>query len=275
MMRQSWPLLLNHFLATIFFQIDVILIEGIHGSVMVAQYGVAYKWLSALNVIPAFFTMAMLPAMSRQAREDRPALKRNYTLSIKLLVSVALPTAVIFTFLAYVLTLILGGAQYLPDGAIATQLMIWSIPIGWMNSLTQYVLIALDLQRRITWAFMAAVTFNIVFNLLLIPQYGYQAAALITIASEAILWVFFVRLLHQAIGGVGWLDMLWRPVLAAGVMLVIFAVGWSIQPIVTLLLAVIAYPVTLLALRPLTRDEFSILSPLIPARLHKYLPTGN
>src|SRR4029079_3121711 len=130
MVGEGWPLMLNHFLATIFFQIDVVIIQYFQGDTVVGEYGVAYKWVSALNVIPAFFTMALLPVMSRQAHEDRPALKRNYALAIKLLGTVALPLAVIFTFLAYVLTGILGGSEYLPDGAIATQLMIWSIPIG-------------------------------------------------------------------------------------------------------------------------------------------------
>jgi len=195
MLGESYPLMFNHFLATIFFQIDVVLIEAIHNPTMVGQYSVAYKWVSALNVIPSFFTQALLPVMSRQAHEDRAALKRMYTLAIKLLVSVALPTAVIFTFAAEFLAGVLGGAQYLPDGAIATQLMIWSIPIGWMNSLTQYVLIALDLQKRITTAFVLGVGFKLIANLILIPQYGYRAAALTTIASEAVLLVPFALLL--------------------------------------------------------------------------------
>jgi O-antigen/teichoic acid export membrane protein len=211
MAGESWPLMLNHFLATIFFQVDIILIEAFHGSTMVGQYGVAYKWLTALNVIPSFFTMAMLPGMSRLAQQDKAALKRTYMLAVKLLFMTALPLAVIFTFLAYVLTTLLGGAEYLPDGAIATQLMIWSIPIGWINSLTQYVLIALDIQRRITRAFIIAVTFNIVTNLLLIPTFGYRAAALTTIASELMLLVPFALLLHSAMGRVNWLEIIWRP----------------------------------------------------------------
>ncbi len=36
-------------------------------------------WM-ALNVIPAFFTSALLPIMSRQAQNDKEALKRTYTL---------------------------------------------------------------------------------------------------------------------------------------------------------------------------------------------------
>ncbi|MEZ4669027.1 MAG: oligosaccharide flippase family protein [Anaerolineae bacterium] len=267
MVGEGWPLMLNHFLATIFFQIDVVIIQYFHGDTMLGQYGVAYKWISALNVIPAFFTMALLPLMSKQAHEDRAALKRNYGLAIKLLIGTALPIAVLFTFLAYALTGLLGGREFLPDGAIATQLMIWSIPIGWINSLTQYVLIALDLQRRITRAFVVAVGFNIISNLLLIPPYGYRAAALTTIASELMLLIPFALLLRAPLGNINWVRLLWKPLAAAAVMLAILLVGWNILPVLALMVAVVIYVVVLVALRPLNADELERLMPLIPSKV--------
>jgi len=271
MVGESWPLMLNHFLASIFFQIDVVIIEAAHGARMVGQYSVAYKWISALNVIPAFFTMALLPVMSRQAHEDRAALKRNYGLAIKLLFSTALPMAIIFTFMAYTLTEVLAGAEFLPDGAIATQLMIWSIPIGWMNSLTQYVLIALDLQRRITRSFMLAVSFNIISNLILIPAYGYRAAALTTIASELALLIPFALLLHEAMGRINWFGLLWKPIVSAGVLIGILLVGWPIQPFLALVVGIAVYVGVLLALRPLDTEELARLTPLLPGRIKRLL----
>jgi O-antigen/teichoic acid export membrane protein len=238
---ESFPLMLNHFLASIFFQIDVVLIEALHGARMVGQYSVAYKWVLALNIIPAFFTQALLPVMSRLSSENRAAFRQNYGLAITLLFSLALPVAIVFTFLAYALTGLLGGAEFLPDGAIALQLMIWSIPIGWMNSLTQYVLIALDLQRRITRAFALGVSFNIVTNLIFIPTYGYQAAALTTIASELILFVAFAWLLHSELGRIAWWGLLWRPLAAGVVMLTMLLIGWAVLPLVALPLALLAY----------------------------------
>ncbi|HLU10998.1 MAG TPA: polysaccharide biosynthesis C-terminal domain-containing protein, partial [Oceanobacillus sp.] len=275
MTSESAPLMLNHFLATIFFQIDIVVIEVFHGSGMVGLYSVAYKWVMALNVIPSFFTQALLPIMSKQAHEDREGLKRNYTLAIKLLVSVALPTAVIFTFMATPLVALLGGAEFLPDSAIATQLMIWSIPIGWMNSLTQYVLIALDLQRHITRAFFVGVGFNIISNLVLIPQYGYRAAALTTIASEAALLIPFALLLQRALGHVDWLGMIWRPVIAAAAMFAVFALGWEIQPLLALVVGIGVYGGVWLGLRALTPEEWARLMPLIPARLRRRLVPGS
>jgi O-antigen/teichoic acid export membrane protein len=162
---------------------------------------------------------------------------------------------------------VLGGAEYLPDSAIATQLMIWSIPFGWINSLTQYVLVALDLQRHITRAFAIAVTFNLVTNVLFVPEYGYQAAAITTIASEFMLLLPFARLLHGAFGAVPWLDIVWRPAAASAAMGVVLWLGWNVQPVLALLVALIVYPAVLLMLRPLSAAELERLQPLLPGRL--------
>jgi O-antigen/teichoic acid export membrane protein len=267
MLRESWPLLLNHFLATIFFQIDVIILEAYRGAEIVAKYSVSYRWLNAINIIPSFFTQALLPVMARQSREDREALRRTYCFGIKLLFTLAMPTAVIFTFLAEPLTTLMGGQQYLPEGAVALVLMIWSIPIGWMNSLTQYALIALDMQTQITRAFFAAVLFNIVTNMLFIPQYGFVAAALTTIASELVLFIPWGLMMQRGLGArLPWMGLLWKPAAAAGVMtLAALAAPGGLLP--GLIIGCAAYGVSLLALHPLDSNEQRLLGRMLPARL--------
>lgn len=266
MVTESLPLMLNHFLATIFFQIDIVILQALKGAVIVAQYSTAYKWLLAINIVPAFFTQALFPVMSRQAKEDIPALTRTFTFGIKLLFAMSLPLAVAFTVLAEPLTLILGGAQYVPNGVIALQLMIWSIPFGWMNSLTQYVLIAIGLQRMITRAFFGAVTFNIVVNLIFIPQYNFQAAALATIASEAVLFVPFIYLLRGKLAPFNLFSLLWRPVVAVSVMFLILIL-WDAQPLPALLVGGFLYIVALVFLRPLDTAELEQLLKILPDRV--------
>jgi O-antigen/teichoic acid export membrane protein len=273
MARGSWPLMLNHFLATIFFQIDIVLLEAMKGERVVGLYRVAYSWLLAINVVPAFFTQALMATLSRQADSDKAAFLRTYRLGIKFLVMLALPFAVMFSVLAEPLTLLLAGTAYLPDGAIALQLMVWSIPIGWMNSLTQYALVALNLQRRVTWAFALACAFNITANLIFIPQFSYQAAAITTILSELMLFVPFALLIERGTGQrVAWWRILWKPYAAAAVML-----GWALGTagLMGVWLAVGSamgvYGLVLWRLRPLDADEAALIAPALPAPVRRAL----
>jgi O-antigen/teichoic acid export membrane protein len=280
MLGESWPLMINHLLATIFYKIDVILMEAINGVNVVGWYSTAYKWLDALQVIPAFLSAALLPVLSRQAQEDPPALVRSYRIAVKLLAIVALPVAGLTTFIAPTLILILGGPEFLPDGAVALQLMVWSIPVGWVNSVTQYVLIALDRQRILTRAFVIAVGFNIGGNLIFLPQYSYRAAAIITIMSEGLLLVLFMRVLAQTLAEripghaadrvVSPLRLLWRPGLATGLMIAVVAILWNASGLLAVAAGGIVYPVLLVLLRPFDAAEQAQLAPLLPSRLRSW-----
>ena len=157
MLGESGPLMINHLLASVFWRINLYVLQWFSGATSVGIFSAATKYIDGLNVIPAYFTIAIFPMMSRYAQGQSDALARAYRLAAQLLFILALPIAVAFTFLASPLIRILGGAAYLPDSAIALQIMIWSIPIGWVNSVTQYVLISVNQQRFLTRAFVIGV----------------------------------------------------------------------------------------------------------------------
>jgi O-antigen/teichoic acid export membrane protein len=153
--------------------------------------------------------------MSRYAKDSHESLVRAYQLAIRLLVMVALPIAILVTVLATPLIRILGGAAFLPDSATALTLLIWSIPVGFVNSVTQYVLIAVGQQRFLTRAFVIGVTFNVVANLYMIPRYGFAGAAVVTILSEWSLLFPFYYAVRRYVAPLPWVDLLWRQAVAA------------------------------------------------------------
>jgi O-antigen/teichoic acid export membrane protein len=262
----SFPLMLNHLMATLFFRVDILLLEGlpnrrgINGDVLVGWYSWAYKGIDALNVIPAFFTFAIFPVMSRQAQEDRAALSATYNLAVKLMVVLALPAAMTMTLLARPFIGVLGGSAFLPDSAIALQIMVWSIPIGWINSVTNYVLIAIDQQRFLTRAFIIGLAFNFVANWRFIPLYDYRAAAVITIFSELVLLLAFYVGIHRHLAPVHWWALLWRPGLAGATMAAVGLALWPVNTLLALLASLAVYVLGILFLRAFTANEMALIS---------------
>ena len=258
MLATSGPLMINHLLATVFWRIDIWILRPLVGAASVGLYSVALKYLDGLNIIPSTFTLAVFPLMSRLARQEGAALLRSYTLSVRLLLMVSLPLAAAVTLLAQPLIYLLGGAQFAAGSSevgvvsarvcqlfgetigridcgalsarsgsvLALQVIIWSIPVGFVNSVTQYVLIAANQQRYLTKAFAFGVAFNLAGNLLLIPLFSFIGAAVVTIFSEVCLLLLFARRVHRDVGTVAWLDLIWRPVVSAVAMGVILT-GFS------------------------------------------------
>jgi len=282
MMRNSGPLMINHLLATIFWRIDVWILRPVAGAASVGLYSVGLKYLDGLNIFPSIFTMAVFPLMSRYARDNEENLLRSYILCVRLLVIVSLPLAMIITFLAEPLVSVVGGALYLhiPEtitlfgreitylggSALALRVIIWSIPIGFVNSVTQYVLIAVNQQGYLTKAFIIGVVFNTVGNLLLIPSYGYLAAALVTILSEFSLLFPFYYSIRRNVGVVPWFSICVVPALS--VMIMGGAIYGLIMSSMNLWLAVVSgcviYGFALIVMGAFRHEEMGVIGRALP-----------
>jgi O-antigen/teichoic acid export membrane protein len=264
MLRESVPLMINHLLATLFFRIDILILQPTWGDRAVGYYGAAYKYIDGINIIPSYFTLAIFPLMSRYAHAARDSLVRAYILSLRLLLIIALPLAVGTPFVARELILILGGGQYLPESMIALQLLAWFLPFSFVNQVTQYVLIAIDQQRFLIRAFLIGVAFNVVANLVLIPTYGYRAAAITTIASEWALLIPFYYAVRKHLCHVPWVAVIWRPAVAATAMGAGLWLVADAHVLARLVCAVSVYAVVLVLVGGLRQPDMELVWRLLP-----------
>lgn len=270
MLHKGWPLMLIHLLQTVFISIDVLLLKLMlpsNGQTVVGWYSSAYKWFNALQVIPSFFTLALFPVISREIQKSMESARHMYQMSLKLMLLLALPISAITFYLAYPLTRLLSGTEFLPHGAIALQLVILSIPFGWLNSVTNYVLIGLGLEQLQPRAFSIAVGFNIVTNLIFIPFFTYQAAAVTTILSEIVLLVLFAYFLRQKMGGVEWGGLLIRPFFLTGLMFGGLYLGGQLHMLVGLLIGLAIFVLGLFWLNIFGDEERTVLINILPDRV--------
>ncbi len=272
MVAESGPLMLNNLLASVFWRIDLWVLKAFLGATAVGIFSAGVKYLDGLNVIPSYFTLAIFPLMSRYAQAGKDSLAKAYRLSSQLLLMVALPVAVFVTFAAEPLIQILGGAAFLPDSAVALRIMIWSIPIGFVNSVTQYVLIAVNQQRFLTKAFLIGVVFNTLANIILVPRLGYVAAAIVLIPAEISLFIPFSWAIRKYVTAAPLGTLFGRPIAATAANI---ATVWALQRIgVPLLLAIgagfVVYLALLCILGAFRGDDFAV----IRDRLARFLPAS-
>ncbi len=233
LLRPAFPLLLNSLLINVAFSFDAFILRAFGSDVTVAQYRMPYRIINVALILPPIVTSAIFPIISRYAEDNRAALNRAYRLTLQVLLLAAFPIAVGSTVLSYDLVRLFTGrdaGQFLPVSHQALSILIWFLPLSYLNGLTQYVLIALGRQSSITRGFAVMAAFNFVGNLLLIPWFGLYAACVLTILSEVVLYAMFLPLLRREhcvppIGAVAW-----RPAVAAllmgAAMLAMYPIGW-------------------------------------------------
>ncbi len=222
MLRAAFPLMLNSLLVVVFFRFDSFIIQMFHGPTAVAEYHVAYKVPPIALILPPIVVNALFPRFARQALDDRAGLLRGYQLTLRVLLIIALPlAATVSVFATIVVGFIAGSEQYGTETGRALAILVWFIPMSYVNGIAQYVLIALDRQGTITRAFALTAVFNLGVNFLLVPRWGIAAAALTTVASELVLYLPLRRVLRAELGSAPLVALLWRPGLAVAASLLV------------------------------------------------------
>jgi O-antigen/teichoic acid export membrane protein len=268
-LREAWPLFINQLLQGLFFRIDAALLPALAGPAVAGTYAAAYKVCEGAGIASSSFTLALFPRLART--NDLSAASR---LALRILLQLAVPLAAGTALLAAPIVGLVGGTNYLPDSAIALAVLIWFLPLSYANGLTQYVLIASGRQRFLTGAFIVAFAFNVGANVLLIPQYGYVGAALVTIASEVVLMIPFQWAASRVAPGVSpWVEAR-VPVMAT--LLMAPVVWWardSIGPLPAIPIGVVIYIAALWSLGGIDERQRSLLAELSPAPLRQFLLT--
>jgi O-antigen/teichoic acid export membrane protein len=254
-LRQSWPLFLNQLLQGLFFKIDAVLLLPLAGAVAAGAYAAAYRVAEGAGIIQSSFTLALFPRLSRAADD----LTGAYRLALRVLLQLAFPLAAGTALLSEPIVALVGGREYLPDAAIALAILIVYLPLTYVNGLTQYVVIAVERQRILTFAFFAALVFNTAANFIFIPRFGYVAAAWVTVLSEIVLLVPFQWAARRA--GVR-VSLLREARIALLATLLMAPVVWwlrdAIHPIAAIVAGVVVYPLALWSLGGIDDQQIAI-----------------
>ena len=196
LLNAGLPLMLNGLLATAFIQIDVLILQALQGTEIVGHYNAAFKFINALNALPAAIVLAAFPLMARAA-DDRETLARWTIRTWRILASLGAPAVVLlFAYSDSIVTTLL-SEDFVPFTSQALAILAWFLPLSYLNGTLQYVMIARNRQWWLTPAFLITTIFNITANLALIPAFGFQAAAVTTIASEIVLLTILAWLLRH------------------------------------------------------------------------------
>jgi O-antigen/teichoic acid export membrane protein len=254
--HESWPLLVNALLVSLFFRVDVFIIAAYRGDAALGIYDAAYKLINLMTIIPAYATLAVFPLMTQRANDAR-ALARAQRVTTYTLITIAWVLVFSLTALSDVAVRILAGQAYLPEAALLLRILIWFAPISFVNGVFQYVLVAMNEQRRLVPAFMAAVTFNFAANMALVPLYGARASAALTIATEI---VILVALILVSRGTVVRIDLqgialrIWRPSVA-GIAATAVALALREQPLLAIAASTAVFAVVALGVRVVGEEE--------------------
>jgi O-antigen/teichoic acid export membrane protein len=202
-LRTLVPFGLTSLFGMLFFRVDTVMVEAIRGTEAAGQYGLAFRVVEALNMLPLIVVgAAAYPRLSSLFKgESHRELHRLVAVTAGGLLAVSLPIAAAVALTAPLLVGWIATDPRLEAATPVLQVLVWAFPLTSLRNLLFSTLLATDQQRFIATSLGLGVVFNVGLNLALIPPLGIRGAAVATLCSEVtLLAAYGARYLWQRRG---------------------------------------------------------------------------
>ncbi|HUH15944.1 MAG TPA: oligosaccharide flippase family protein [Gaiellaceae bacterium] len=210
------PLGIALLLNAVYFRLDALLLSVLRDSHEVGIYGVAYRFLEVTVPFSHFLVLALFPLLAAAAHDGAwDALRRGTQRGFDVLVVVAVPIVLGTIAVAPELVPLLVGRDF-EESVLPVRIVIVGAGLLFLTWLLVYLLVAIGRQQAVLWLNAGVLAFNVVLNLLLIPRYGYVAAASVATASEVVVLAGALVLARRFAGFVPSLSVAARAVGAGG-----------------------------------------------------------
>jgi O-antigen/teichoic acid export membrane protein len=247
-------------LVTMYVKLDQILVFEFAGSRQAGLYGAAYRILDQAQFIPVSVMTTLFPLIAASYKTDGARVQRLLQLTAEYLAMGSLGALAFTIVAARPIMALLFGPQFVAAAPALPVLMgaFVSISFGY---LVGNMVVILELQHRFLFYAALGLTVNVILNVLLIPPYGFQAAAWVTLVTEVTVMSLAAHSVLKKLQMKPQWTRLGRVAVAAAGMGLAAAVGkLAGLPLgVLVIIAALVYPALLVALRALTLRDLRAL----------------
>lgn len=237
-LREVAPLAIGGALVSIYLKIDTVMLSQLRDLEAVGKYSIGYKFSDLIASLPVALGGTLLATLARLWPDDEEGFALAVQKAFVFLTMVAVPVAVEFAFFTRPAIALLYGNRY-QVASLATKGLVLAVLIAFFTNLYFTALVAVRRNRLYPFAALVGLMINVGLNLVLIPRWSYNGAALVTLITEAAVFVILAAGAHRLPGvrHVPWAS-LWLTVLAglvaAAAALLRSFIPWELAGVISL-----------------------------------------
>lgn len=183
LLRIGVPFAIASLLYLSYTQIDQVLVFELAGRRAAGLYGAASKVFARALVIPGSILATMFPVIAAAYKEDIVRMRALIQTAVEVLLVATLPIVALVAVVGRPLMRLLFGAAFAPAGPALSVLMM-TFAISAFSYVAGDLVIVLRLQRRYIVYATVGLILNVALNVVLIPSYGFMAAAWVGLFTE-------------------------------------------------------------------------------------------
>ena len=254
---------LSGFFISIYFYISTIMISIWNGNTDVGIYSAAYRMIFVLLFIPNVVIISLFPVMSRHFESFKDLLKLEYEKTFKYLFLLAIFILIIGYLFSDNLIMLIYGLGF-KNAVIVLQILIFVVPLIFINSLFGNVLGASNRQRFLTIVTFANLILNISLNILLIPKYGYIGASVAYILTESLGFILMFKYISRYLFSIPIKNIIIKTILSGVfVAIIIYNLKTELNWILVCILGFLIYILVIYLFNLINKHDFELFKQII------------
>ena len=185
LLKDSWPLILSGMAIMVYMRIDQIMLGQMLGDEAVGIYSAAVRISEVWYFIPTAIVASVFPSIIEAKKQSEALYYQQLQKLYDLMVLLALAVAVPMTFLSdWIIELLFGGAYGQAGNVLAIH--IWSGLFVFLSVASGKWFVVENLTMLALKRNLYGAALNVILNLVLIPNWGMQGAAMATLISYSV-----------------------------------------------------------------------------------------
>ena len=185
--KEAIPFSLAIAFSAIYFRIDTVMLSLMQSDNVVGWYSAAYQIMEGGVMIPVSFVSAIFPYFSKMHTNNEKH-KKAFLKAFKYLFILGFVIASFITLYADFIISFLYGVEFL-NSIVTLKILSWALLIIFLEYLFSQSLYAMNMQKINMYLMGICMVLNILLNLILIPIYSHNGAAIATLFTELVLLV--------------------------------------------------------------------------------------
>lgn len=182
LLKNCWPLVVSSMAWVVYTRIDQVMIGNMIGSEAVGYYSAAIRISDIINFIPTVIILSAIPTITKIKQLDNIRYLKLFQSVYDLSISIVFIFVIIISIFSFDLISVLYGEAYLASSSVLT-LQVFSILFSTMAVISGRYLLNENLQHITMLRHLMGCVINIILNLILIPIYGINGAAIASLIS--------------------------------------------------------------------------------------------
>jgi len=264
LLRAGVPLGVYAIATTVYFSVDMVMLQRLAASDNVGWYAAAYRPFGAATLFPSIVAGTVLyPVLSRLSLGSRDELGAVIEKSLTVLTLAGVGVALVFALFAERIVGILYPAQSYAEAAGALRLLAPGLLFIYVNWALATALLGLRLERRLIVMAVTVALLNPLMNLVAIPLFQERGAAFTTSLTELIVLIWLVRMMPRDLLRLSSVRVGAKAAAAAVLTAVVLAPLRDLPLVMTVPFAILLYAAAALAVRAVTARELAALGAVV------------